>query len=481
MKNKIAVKLTVYFSAVLVLFSVVIGGVFAALFKSHTLQLSKEDMQIKAVSMAQTLSELMTGSYQSGMMGKGMGMGRGGYGMYLRLLDKIAMTDVWVVDENLQLITSGMMTSTEYNYADLPQDAEAVVKKAFEGQTTFSQSFSSMLNTPVLTVGTPIIINGSVSGVLLMHAAAKGMDEAASQGIGILVISMLAALVLAVILSIVLALAFSKPLRQMKTTALQLAEGNYSARTEVRQKDEIGELAATIDTLSLRLEQASHESERLEKLRREFIVNISHELRTPVTVVRASLEALCDGIVNSPKQVDAYHRQMLKDSVFLERLVNDLLDLSRLQNLDFKMEMQELNWCDVISDAVRSIKQAAQPKQVDVRLQLDTPAQKITGDYGRLRQMLLIILDNAVKFSPEGTAVTVTKRENTVTVQDNGPGIPSDDLPYIFDRFYKVKSKANSNGTGLGLAIAKQIAQRHHIEIRVKSEEGSGTEFMFII
>lgn len=478
MQNRIAIKLTLFFSAVLLVFALVIGSVFAALFENHTIQLRKEDLQNKAVSMSQTLSDLMSGNYSGGMGGM-MGKGMGGYGMYLRLLDKIAMTDVWVVDENLQLVTSGNMAYSGYRYTDLPQGAEAVVQEVFKGKTTFSESFSAMLDTPAITVGTPIVIEGKIAGALLMHASVKGMDEASAQGINILTISIAAALVLAVILSVILAFAFTRPLKKMKATALQLVEGNYSARTEVRQKDEIGQLAETIDTLSLRLEQASHESEQLEKLRREFIANISHELRTPVTVLRASLEALCDGVVSSPKQVTDYHQQMLKDSVFLERLVNDLLDLSRLQNHDFKIEMQKLNWCDVLSDAVRSIRQAAQRKGIEVKLQMDTSVYPSEGDYGRLRQMLLIVLDNAVKFSPEGQTIEVFKQGGTITIRDHGPGIAEKDLPYVFDRFYKVKTEQNKNGTGLGLAIAKQIADRHHIQLTVNSEIGKGTEFIF--
>lgn len=477
MKNKIAFKLTMYFSAALLLFSIIIGSVFMTLFKNQTMELHKSDLQKRAVTMASTLSQYMSGTNNTG--GGMMGSGQMGYGAYLRFLDKIAMTDVWIVDENLQLITAGHMANQQYNYADLPQDAETVVKEVFQGKTTFSEGFSNLLNTPTLTVGTPIQSDGKVIGALLLHSPVEGMNEAVSQGFGVLAISISVALVLSILLSIVLAVAFTKPLKKMKISAMQLAGGDYRAKTNVQQKDEIGELAATIDILSERLDLASRESERLNQLRRDFVANISHELRTPVTVIRGSLEALCDEVVTDPEQVKSYHRQMLNESMFLQRLVNDLLDLSRLQNTDFKIEMQEISLCDVLSDVIRSARHMAQIKNIEIRQEHDTQMCATFGDYGRLRQMFLIILDNAIKFSPQDGVVTVSLKDKTVSIRDNGIGIAQEDLPYIFDRFYQVKSEDNKNGTGLGLAIAKQIADRHNIHVIVSSRQNEETEFQF--
>lgn len=466
MRNKIAFKLTLYFSATLILFSIIIGGIFMTLFKNHTMEVHKNDLEKRAVTISATLSGLTRGK-------------QGGYGAYLRFLSDIAMTDVWIVDENLELITMGQMAMPQYNYADLPQDAETVVKEAFKGNTTFSEGFSNLLNTPTLTVGTPIKSGERVVGALLLHSPVEGMNEAIAQGFETLAISMAIALVLSILLSIVFAVTFTKPLKKMKNSAIQLAGGDYSSKTGVQQKDEIGELAAAIDVLSEKLDLASHESEQLLKLRRDFIANISHELRTPVTVIRGSLEALCDEVVTDPEQIKDYHRQMLNESLFLQGLVNDLLDLSRLQNTDFKIEMQEWSLCDVLNDVVRSVRHLAQQKNIEIKYEQNMQMCTVFGDYGRLRQMFLIILDNAIKFSPQGDTVTVSIKDKTVAIKDNGIGIPKEDLPYIFDRFYKVKSDENKNGTGLGLSIAKQIADRHGVNISVNSKQNEGTEFIF--
>lgn len=468
-----------YFSSALLLFSLVIGGVFMTLFKQHTIQVNKDDLEKRAVTIAQTLSNYMSGATTGPGNNGMMHGGQGGYGAYLRLIDEIAMTDVWIVDENLQLITAGHMSQPAYLYADLPPDAESVVKEVFSGTTTFSEGFSDLINTPTLTIGTPIKLNDMVVGALLLHSPVEGMQEAAGQGFQILIVSIVTALLLAMLLSALLALSFTKPLKKMQKSAMRLADGDYTAKTEVKQQDEIGELAGAIDVLSERLDLAKRESDRLDQLRRDFVANISHELRTPVTVIRGSLEALCDEVVTEPEQVKHYHRQMLMESLFLQRLVTDLLDLSRLQNTDFAIEMHPLNLCDVVNDAVRSAGQMALKKEVTIQLEQNEPFVTVQGDYGRLRQMLMIILDNAIKFSPYGDTVTVSLKDRTVKICDHGAGISPDDLPHIFDRFYKTKSQENKTGSGLGLAIANQIAQRHGIKISVQSKLHEETCFTF--
>ncbi len=467
-----------YFSAAVLLFSVVIGLVFVSLFRSYTINNAKTELEKRAVTIAESLSGLHIGSSVPGQY-KGMyGEAGGSYGAYLRFIDDVAMSDVWIVDENLQLITSGQ-SGTSYNYAELPKDAETVVKNVFSGSTTFSEGFSDLIKAPTLTVGTPIRSGGQIVGALLLHSPVDGITAATAHGVNILAVSIFAALILSLVLSLFLSLSFTKPLNKMKRSAISLADGDYKTKTEVRQNDEIGELASAIDVLSVRLDEARRESEKLENLRREFVANVSHELKTPVTVLRGSLEAICDGVVTEAVQVESYHRNMLNETIYLQRLVSDLLDLSRLQNTDFKIETQKLSITDVLSDAVRSAGQMAVKKEIAIIENYEGHSLDLCGDYGRLRQMFLIILDNAVKFSPKGAAVTVSFDGSAVSIRDNGPGIPENDLPYIFDRFYKARSEENKSGSGLGLAIAKQIAERHNISISVRSKINEGAEFRF--
>lgn len=485
MKNKIFIKLTVYFSAALIVFSIIIGSIFMLLFKNNAIEIYKNDLEKRALTIADTISELMDDTKLNfgpgmGMRGGMMGL-QGGLGSYIRNLDDIAMADAWIVDEELNLLITGTMSHMQYNYADLPQDADIVVKNVFKGETTFSEVFSRLLESPALTVGTPITANDEIIGALLIHSPVEGMNDAIKEGFRILFISILTALILSVFLSVALALTFTRPLNKMKNTAALLALGNYNVKTEIKQNDEIGDLAETMDMLSQRLSEADEERNRDQKQRQDFITNISHELRTPVTVIRGSLEALCDEVVTEPDQVKEYHKQMLNESKSLERLVNDLLELSRLQNTDFKIEMQELNICDVLKDSVRSASNLARKKNINIEYSFDRDVFLTKGDYGRLRQMFLTVIDNSVKFSYENSSINIIMNNNRIIIKDKGIGISDEDLPKIFDRYFSVKSDENKTGTGLGLTIAKQIALRHNIELFAESQLNEGTSFVFVV
>lgn len=341
------------------------------------------------------------------------------------------------------------------------------------------EEFNPVLGELVVTVGVPVSdADGKVRAVVLLHSPVQGMRAAAWEGIRILILSCVVAMVLVFVLSMLFSWKFTKPLNKMRLVAEKMSEHDYTERCNIDQKDEIGQLAQTLDGLGQRLLEADEASRKLEQLRRDFIANISHELRTPVTVIRGSLEALCDKIVTSPQEVEDYHRQMLTETLFLQRLINDLLDLSRLQNTDFPIEKEPVNLCDVVQDAVRSSQRLGQQKNIAIELSLDTPVYIIEGDYGRLRQMLLIFLDNSIKFSPPQSQIEVTLLGSRLTVTDHGSGVKQEELPHVFDRFYKTRGETNKSGSGLGLAISKQISERHGIELSMTSIPGEATSIV---
>ena len=320
-----------------------------------------------------------------------------------------------------------------------------------------------------------------MTGAVLLHTSKSDISEAFDNGMFILFISTLLAFAIGILISIIISRTIAKPLKKITKTALEISEGNYAAKTDVKGSDEIGELAQTMDEMGDKLRQAEIESEKLQQMRQDFVANISHELRTPVTVIRGSLEAICDKVVTEPEKVEEYHHQLLGESIYMQRLVNDLLDLSRLQNPDFSINITKFNLCDCLSDAVRSGRRIAIDKNINIEFSSDENVYMFSGDYDRIRQMLLIIIDNAVKFTDNpDNAVLVELKENTVRITNIGVGIQKDDLPVIFERFYKSRSEKNKNGTGLGLAIAKQIASRHNVGITVSSVEGGETTFGFV-
>lgn len=477
MRNKLTLRLLTYFGAALLTFALISGALFQALFTRHTVDAKRADMLQRATSLAQTLSDALSGGETTGrgMGGQGMGSGYGAFVRALGLLD----SNAWVVDENLDFLTAGHFMGSPLTYADLPADAGALVRQVFEGQTPFSEGFSAVLGTPTLTVGAPIMDNGKVAGALLLHDSVAGVDAASEAGFRILLLSGAAALVIAIFLSVLLSYAFARPLEKMNATVLRLADGDYAARTAITRPEPFDRLARALDALGQRLGDAKQAEAMQEQLRNDFLANVSHELRTPVTVLRGSLEALCDGVVQTPEQEDAYHRQMLSETRTLQRLVNDLMELARLQNADFPMQKSMLSLAEPLTDAVRSASQMAQGKNIRIHTTLASEPIPFSGDYGRLRQMFLTVLDNAVKYSPEDTVVTVMLAPGEVSVRDQGPGIPPEELPMLFDRFRRARDAQPREGSGLGLAIARQIAQRHGMSISVESEPGQGSLFRF--
>ena len=408
----------------------------------------------------------------------------------MRMIEDIAMGEVWIVDAKTGNIVQGRNEKgRSFSYLKLPPNAEETIKKAISGETTTTENFNDYLNENSITVAVPIKNGQTIEGVVLLHSPVKYMSSALKSGIYTLIFSILAALILASISAVWLSISFTKPLNKIRNTTRDLAKGNYEVTTQLNQSDEIGELAKSIDKLALQLDKSSKESERFEKMRQNFIANISHELRTPITVIRGSIEAICDGIISDPKQLKDYNEQILSDSIHLQRLVNDLIDLTKLQNTDFSIDKSTINLFEIINDAVRSMKQISTKKGVKINFSAENAIEEdrylFVGDYQRIRQMIIIVLDNAIKFSNENQKVDILlKKENKkyeLKICDSGRGIDPENIGEIFNRYHKSNTEENKNGMGLGLAIAKEIALRHNIEIFVKSVPNIKTVFTFLI
>ncbi len=463
--SKINKKLTLHFILALLSLIFIMISVFNFIFRWNTTNIYKESMEARAIGISENIT-------------KGFANSSLQLTDYLELYISMNEGDIWVVAPETGTMFGG---GALYSVNELPNDAEQIINEALNGKTEFSENFSTVINSATLTVGTPIYsMSGErVIGVLLLHQPISGINALVSSSLLLLTASIAGALFVASIIAYILSRQFTDPLHSMKNTALALADGDYSAKTGVSLNDEIGELATVIDNLSDRLYDAKNQSDRLDLLRRDFLSNVSHELKTPVTVIKGSLEALNDKIITDPDEIDEYHRQMLKESELLSRLVLDLLDLSKLQHAEFDIERDEVNLCEVINDTIRSCRQLALNRNIEVVLNRDCEMHSYIGDYGRLRQMFMIVLDNAIKFSPENGIVRVSFENNILSITDNGIGVPKEDMPYIFDRFYKSRHEKNKEGTGLGLPIAKEIASRHNIKMTLESSQGSYTTFFF--
>jgi signal transduction histidine kinase len=286
----------------------------------------------------------------------------------------------------------------------------------------------------------------------------------------------------AVAISLLLSRTLLSPVQGMTEAAEAMAEGDFSRKIPVESEDEIGTLSRTFNTMASQLEATLFELTQAEQLRRDFVANVSHELRTPLTSVRTYAETIADTPDLPDETREEFLRVILNESDRMTKIVSDLLDLSRLDSgkgLDFDVFSIEKSVRDVY-DAIRPIVEK-RGQSIDIELHWGMP--DIRGDKARIEQVLMNIMTNAMKYTPEGGAILIScgvaGKNVWVKIADTGVGIPEDDLPHVFDRFYRVdKARSReSGGTGLGLSIAKEIIERHGGIITVTSEIGRGSAF----
>ncbi len=225
--------------------------------------------------------------------------------------------------------------------------------------------------------------------------------------------------------------------------------------------------------------------ERLEKTRRDYVANVSHELRTPLTAVRGLMEPLADGMITDEETRQRYYRIMLREVIRLSRLITDMLELSRLQSGTEHMEVHAVNLEELLQDTRQNYLNEATQRGISLVLDLGAIPYAMT-DEDRVEQLLVILIDNAMRYTPEGGSITIGAAQTAgdrilVTVSDTGCGIAPEDLPHIFERFFKTDKSRKEGGTGLGLSIAKQIVDKLGENIFVESNPGQGTSFHFTL
>ena len=244
--------------------------------------------------------------------------------------------------------------------------------------------------------------------------------------------------------------------------------------------DEIGAIAGAVGLFS-----DITQMERLEKTRRDYVSNVSHELRTPLTAMRALIEPLKEGMVTDEADRQRYYDIILREIMRLSRLINDQLELSRLQSGTLSIQKAAMAVDDLVYDVCDRYSTIAQEHGLELRVETDFSAcPSVYANADRVEQLLIILLDNAIKYTERGLVTLSGEWDDekvTLHVRDTGIGIEENDLPYVFDRFYKVDKAHSGKGSGLGLSIAKELLNRMDEDIWVTSEKGAGTEFSFTL
>lgn len=377
-------------------------------------------------------------------------------------------------DKEVLLDQYGIKTGEKLEYDD--------VNKALSGNEEYNFYIYNIGKTKdhIMSVSVPLKVNNIVEGVVRYSVSLKKADNAILR-VGIMIFTVgIIILLISLLLSLRFADSLIKPIEDLKKTANQLAQGNYNINlnNEKLHNDEIGDLVRTF-------ERMAKEIDKTRKLKEEFISSVSHELRTPLTSIKGWSETLSyEGI--SKEELDLGLGIIQDETERLITLVEELLDFSRLASDRIRLQIDMVNVAKLAKDVVNQLGVKAREKNITLLTEFKTKEREIVdiqGDKNRLRQVLINLVQNALKFTPEGGYVVVRMSQGeeytTVSVIDNGIGIQKENLDRVLEKFFQ--EDYNKSGSGIGLAISNEIVKLHKGKMILESEKGEGTTITFTL
>ena len=292
---------------------------------------------------------------------------------------------------------------------------------------------------------------------------------------------------IAMILGYFLSSTVTERIHLLKGAAEKLAAGDLQTRVPVNGRDEVAALSNTFNQMAEQLQLADQKQRELESLRRDLIAWVGHDLQTPLASMRAILEALSDGVVDEPEMVKRYLLTAQRDVMSLSALIDDLFQMSQLDAGGFPLQSAPSSLSDLVSDTLESFSELAKQQEITLEGEVEQDVDPVLMDTQAIGRVFNNLISNALRHTPSQGRVSVWVRRGhsgvDVTVSDTGEGIRPQDIPHIFERFYRGDASRSRNritsGAGLGLAIARSIVQAHGGDIQVQSEPGKGTQFTF--
>ncbi len=356
--------------------------------------------------------------------------------------------------------------------------ADALIAQAMNGQIA---SRIEETGDDTMHLAFPAMAGGELAGIVYLSQPLDDVAAVLSDLRNRMLISTGIALALSAIVALLLSRAISNPLRRLTLASRAVARGQLDQQVPVKSKDEIGQLSQTFNDMTARLKSAM-------QMQTDFVANVSHEARTPLTSIKGMLETLQDGAVEDPLIRDRFLQTMAGEADRLIRLVNDLLLLSKADSDALNLKPEPADPGEIARRTIDQLAPRIEAGNLAFKLEISPGLPPIPVDPDRTRQILVNLLDNAIKYSREGGTITLTmvaSQDGSVVtrISDEGIGIPADELPRIGERFYrtdKARSRADG-GTGLGLAIAKALVEAHGGKLSLESTEGKGTTVSFTL
>lgn len=359
---------------------------------------------------------------------------------------------------------------------------KSIVDSILEGNAEIQSVNVEGLNRPMMSVIVPWGKEDEVYGGIVLNSPIDGITSTFRNIREIVLWAMVIGVIISTSMVSYLSWSISRPLKRIEQASTEIALGNYSKRVHYRSYDEIGELVKSFNRMAEKLDQVEKTRQTQEQTRDDFIANISHELRTPLTSMQGFLEALQDGLVKDESSRQRYYQVMYEESRYLNRMVDDLMDLIKLENKQVALDPYFVHVEDIIKKVIFTLQDQVKEEGNEIQLACPETVPKLLADAARLEQIFINLIQNANKFTEKGLIkidITFNSKEVMIEVRDTGIGIPAHDVDKIWNRFFKVNRgrTKREGGTGLGLAIVKELVELHQGKIEVKSAVGEGTTF----
>ena len=399
---------------------------------------------------------------------------------------------IQVLNTSEDIIISKKKFTKEIDYGNFTEKDMSRALEPYKEYVLNGNSISKIINLSevnknVIVIGQPLEDkNGNVVGAIF---ALKFTKEFYSVLMGLnIVLSFSITFILVLIMVpfyLIIKKTFGK-INNITEMVIDMSKGDYSIRFDKYDNEQLDKLSDSLNKVAIILEQTVNQSKLLEQTRRDYVANVSHELKTPVTSIRAMAEILKDGSLVDKVDKDKYYSMILRESIRLESLIKDMLELSKLQSGKESLEKKKVRLNETLLQVIEEFKVISEDLDIELIIDIDFDnLPEVYTNINRIAQVLVILVDNAFKYTSDNGSVTlkVLKQEDyiKVSVCDTGIGVEEEDIPFIFDRFYQADKSHSSEGTGIGLSIAWEIMKNLDENIYYESNDVYQSIFNFTI
>lgn len=461
--------------AILLISYIILGSITTTLFTRYWTSESRDTLKSNATSVASFCSEFTSYDEQTNQYTINLNATKA----LTDILSDNMDADIFVTDRDGKRLL-GVYSCSGVDSSTLGNVDQNLVSDAMSGYTEFKSNFGDSYSKEYLTIGVPLMVtdsdgNQQVAGAVFAATISKSFTNYKEDTVKIFVLAALITFAISFFFVWAFTYKMVKPLRLMSQAAKAFGNGDFSIRVPDDRDDEIGELGHAFNNMANSLSDS-------EGMRRSFIANVSHELKTPMTTISGFIDGILDGTI-PPERQNYYLKIVSDETKRLSRLVHSMLNLSRIDAGELRINPVKFDITDTVFQTILTFEQKIDEKQIEIRNLENASPLTVYGDQDLLHQVIYNIIENAVKFTNQGGYISITLSDSIdracLSIENSGMGIAAEDVPRVFDRFYKTdKSRSkDKNGLGLGLFLCKTILQLHGGDITCSSVENEYCRF----